>query len=632
MNVSGEQLAQIASLFLEKDINRVLIFIPPQAKLDTCAAGLAWKKVLELQQKEVSIVSALKPSFEEGGLSGTEVITQELGGDNLIIHFPYQPEQVDKITSHIGEQTNRFYLTIKPKNGVKPISLEEVEIGYAGASADALVLLDVNSSDQLEPYFTEFPDLFRNTPSLVVSQYGLPEIGVVKLETQGAASLSEESTHLFLQLGWEIESNAATALLRGIEECTQWLASPVATANTFEAVAALLRAGAKRQRRPSKNNSSITTGQNTDSTNFAQPLNFGPIIQNNSNRPQFNQPISDESSVNSTKFQSSSTQSAGSNPLIKNNPLQSQPGQPFKAESSIDFNNSQSRTNQLKAFDSDFESELRTEAVREYQKSLKNLDEARGESEASGSSRHKTATAVLGSIPSESPSSTPAPSISTTHSLAEVLRQKQNELQTLSGKSGQYESSTLSQNTPQPDLSAWPKEIINDDFINSYDQLDRFEKSDLPDKSFQPQQENLEDQALKKNQAQESFSGASINQNYKEDMELSSSKSDFSAKQTAIENFQQSDLLTSNNPKIPSSEVLAQNPSTKQVRNQNDSSTQQKSIQNQILTSAQPEKASRSKKNGGHYLRQKNKFMRRRRKSASSTGRYMGRKKYTNKA
>lgn len=249
MNANSEQLQQISALF-SSTVQQVLIVLPSSAKADECATAVGWAEILRAQGKECKIVSPVAPVISSLEIPGSEEISQELGGDNLVVSFPYEQEKVDKVSYHIGEQTGRFYLTIKPKLGSKPLDLAGVELGYAGASADALVFIGVTTLEQIEPYASEYADLFKNSPGLSLVRNGEAEVGSVRLSCEGAASLSEESAHLCMQLGWELPVKAATALLRGIEFSTDWLASPTTTASTFEAVAALLRAGARRLRKP----------------------------------------------------------------------------------------------------------------------------------------------------------------------------------------------------------------------------------------------------------------------------------------------------------------------------------------------------------------------------------------------
>lgn len=250
MSLNGEQLAEISQLV--ESSQTVVIVLSGSALTDEVAAALAWAALLRGKGKDVQVIAPQLPQVvrlgnEARGLEGAEDISTELGRQNLVISFTYSPEQVDKVSYHIGEETNRFYLTIKPKKGMPPLSSESLEMGYAGAEADLIVYIGVGDVAQLEPLSGEYGEFFRDTPSIALDS-GETSMGLVNIQTSSAAGLSEESAQLFVQLGWELDAQAATLLLRGIEETTNGLTSLAATPDTFETVALLLRAGARRER------------------------------------------------------------------------------------------------------------------------------------------------------------------------------------------------------------------------------------------------------------------------------------------------------------------------------------------------------------------------------------------------
>lgn len=247
MNASTDQINSIISLFSES-VQKVLIFVPAHADVDACAAAMGWAEVLREQEKEVEVVSPRGLRVSSDDLPGVEELSHELGAENLIIALPHDERRVSQVTSHVGEQSGKIYITIRPATGVRPLDAEDVEISHGGVSADVLVLVGVNDIAELEPFASEYFELFSQVPSLVMVKNGAPEFGSIRLAGEYGSTVSEESTQLFLQLGWEVNAVAATALLRGVELATEYLSSPLATAETFEAVAALLRAGAKRLR------------------------------------------------------------------------------------------------------------------------------------------------------------------------------------------------------------------------------------------------------------------------------------------------------------------------------------------------------------------------------------------------
>lgn len=245
MSLTGENLEQISQLV--DTAQSILVLLPAKATTDEVAAALAWAGTLRSKGKDVQLVAPELPELE-AELPGVEDISSELGKQNLVVSFAYVAEQVDKVSYHIGEETNRFYLTIRPKKGFAPLSQESLEIAYAGAEADLLVYIGVGDLEDLQPLSGEYSEFFRDTPSVVVAA-GETTFGTVKIQTSSAAGLSEESAQLFVQLGWEFDGAVATLLLRGIEETTDGMTSLSTTPDTYETVAVLLRAGARRNRR-----------------------------------------------------------------------------------------------------------------------------------------------------------------------------------------------------------------------------------------------------------------------------------------------------------------------------------------------------------------------------------------------
>lgn len=247
MSLNGETLEQLSQLI--DSAQSIVVALPSGAGIDQTATALAWANVLRAKGKEVRVVAPETPRLGQAKLVGAEEITAELGKQNLVVSFDYSPEQVDKVSYHIGEQTNRFYLTIRPKKGVPPLSQDSLELSYTGAEADLIVFVGVSDLEQLQPLSSEYDEFFRDTQSVVLSSNDA-SFGTVKVKTNAAAGLSEESAQLFVQLGWDMDEPSASLLLRGIEAVTDHLTSLATTPDTFETVAHLLRAGARRSHRP----------------------------------------------------------------------------------------------------------------------------------------------------------------------------------------------------------------------------------------------------------------------------------------------------------------------------------------------------------------------------------------------
>jgi hypothetical protein len=183
-----------------------------------------------------------------------EIIQEDLGKDNLLISFPYQPEQVDKVSYHIGEDNQRFYLTVKPKAGSAPLDSQQVEFSYTGSSVDLLLLIGVNELEDLQDLYSNHLQLYQNIPTITINSF-LPDFGTLNLDISGSSGYGEAIFYLIKSLSNLLEVNLndlprinqiATLLFASIDQKTKKFTSVNTTADSFLAVAELLKLGAER--------------------------------------------------------------------------------------------------------------------------------------------------------------------------------------------------------------------------------------------------------------------------------------------------------------------------------------------------------------------------------------------------
>jgi hypothetical protein len=236
----------------------IFIMYPAEASLDQRAVAAALYLGLSQQEKAVQLISSRKPETQEAtALAGLEHTIHEIGNQNLTISFPYSPDQVDKVSYHIGEESKRFFLTIKPKPGVSPLETSTVEFSYTGAAVDAIFLVGVKDLESLEQLYFGYEQLYQEVPTVSLAMH-TPSFGTHKIDASSASSLSEVAAQLLQQLSVSLDSDIATNLLAGIEASTKNLSSPATSAETFETVARLLRAGARRSFRKIKDEETRT--------------------------------------------------------------------------------------------------------------------------------------------------------------------------------------------------------------------------------------------------------------------------------------------------------------------------------------------------------------------------------------
>ncbi|MFH2118616.1 MAG: hypothetical protein ABII10_02690 [Candidatus Paceibacterota bacterium] len=239
-------LEQISSLkeYLQT-AQSVLIILGPDPTNDQLAVASATYLGLKALKSEVGIFA---PKKIEGPFASLKEINTELGKQNLIVEFDYHEDAIDKVSYHIGEENNKFYLTIKPKKGKKPLDKASVDFHYAGADADLIFLVGVHDLEDLNQLYFGYESLYENAFVVTLNSFQ-PEIGTVQIDLSGTSSLSESLVGLLDGLEIPINEEMATDLLRGIETNTQGLQSFSASAETFEIVAKLLRSGGRRTKK-----------------------------------------------------------------------------------------------------------------------------------------------------------------------------------------------------------------------------------------------------------------------------------------------------------------------------------------------------------------------------------------------
>ncbi len=240
--LSNDQISQIKELL--NNSQSILVVFPKEAKLDIqLAASSLYLSLDGLSQKELTLLCSKQP--KNNNHAGLEEVKTELGNKNLQVSFPYNESQVDKVSYDIDEVEGRFYLLVQPQKNAKPLDYKKVEYAYTGAQADLIILVGVNNYESLEQLYIGYEQLYEDSTVIAINNYE-PSIGDVKIELSGKTGLSESFVDLLESLELPIAQKAASNLLAGIQETSDNFQSLMATADTFETVAKLMRLGAKR--------------------------------------------------------------------------------------------------------------------------------------------------------------------------------------------------------------------------------------------------------------------------------------------------------------------------------------------------------------------------------------------------
>jgi len=225
----------------------IVVFFADNASTDVVLSAVSFAQGLASLGKSVTVASPQPVANELQQFSGVTDIAQELGNKNLDVSFPYQEDQVDKVSYNIDEEAKTFHLVIQPKKGVRPLDTQDVKFTFTGAEADLIVTFGIDQLDQLGQLYSEYQDLFQAAP-IISFNSDETSFGTLKLSTAGSASYAEVVAYVLQELSVTLSPDMATNLLAGIESATQTFRSLTVTAQTFETAAKLLEAGARRVR------------------------------------------------------------------------------------------------------------------------------------------------------------------------------------------------------------------------------------------------------------------------------------------------------------------------------------------------------------------------------------------------
>lgn len=227
--------------------NSFLILLPKKPFFDQVAAGLGL--FLALRDKKEATISCPSPMVVEfNRLVGVNKISSELGSKNLTIRFSdYDANNIERVSYDI--ENGEFRLTVIPKPGATSPRKEQIRFSHSGVSADTVLLVGGANENH-------FPNLAsRDLAGMKMVHIGIRALSsssgkkIISLATP-ASSVSEFVATLIKESGMALDVDIATNLLMGIEEASNKFSSSEVTANTFEIVAELMRAGG--QRRPQK--------------------------------------------------------------------------------------------------------------------------------------------------------------------------------------------------------------------------------------------------------------------------------------------------------------------------------------------------------------------------------------------
>jgi len=244
---------------LEK-ANSVMVVFGEKPSLDIMSSAASIYLAIKKMGKEVTLLHPSGSSQLDADISGLNEANYKLGNKNLVVSFDYEKGKIGDVGYHINEETKKFYLTIKPTKGSKPLDSKKVEFHYTEAEADLVILVGVHDLKSLGNLYEGYKSFYEETDLVAIHKFDVP-MGRVKINTSGFVCISEAIAQLMLSLKMEITPEIATNLLMGLEAATDDFRSLATTGTTFAIASHLMKYGARRIRRRKSSSTSLFTSK-----------------------------------------------------------------------------------------------------------------------------------------------------------------------------------------------------------------------------------------------------------------------------------------------------------------------------------------------------------------------------------
>lgn len=271
---AAKTIGQIKEVIVKNDSG--IIVLPTKPTTDAIAAGTALYMALTKMGKNVTLVASAVP---ESDLVGVDKIKTELntGGDNLVISFPYEEGAIDKVDYNIKNE--RFNLVIIPREGHSKLEPKDVQFSYSGGKIEFIITIDTPNLNAIGDLYQKNQRDFEGQTIINIDRHLINNsYGMINYVVKTSSSTSELVLKVLDGIKAQIDRDIATNLYAGIVAATNNFTAYSVNADTFEAVATLLRAGAVKK--------PIVPAQNQFTRPQQQPI---PMVPGMGQRPSFPQ-------------------------------------------------------------------------------------------------------------------------------------------------------------------------------------------------------------------------------------------------------------------------------------------------------------------------------------------------------
>lgn len=222
-----------------------IVALPANPSADAIAAATSLYLGLLKMGKNVTLVCSTQVKSDVNAVDKVQS-TLSIGGDNLVVSFPYIDGAIDKIDYHI--QGEKFNLVISPREGYPKLNPNQVAYSYSGGTFDFIITVDAPNLNALGTIYTDNQAQFQGKEIINIDRHLTNAFfGTVNYVNKTSSSTCELAHKVIQQLGVEMDKDMATNLYVGIATATNTFTSYSVTAETFETIASLLKAGASKK-------------------------------------------------------------------------------------------------------------------------------------------------------------------------------------------------------------------------------------------------------------------------------------------------------------------------------------------------------------------------------------------------
>ncbi len=235
-------MERMKNLFLSAKTG--VIALTEKPTIDSLTASLALYFALNKININCTIASSSQ-ELTQYKLPDIEKIKNDIQieGDNLVVSFPYQDGDIDKIDYYI--QNGLFNLVIIPRSGAPRVDSSQIKFSYQGGKFDWIIVIDSPTLEGLGALYSNNQQYFTGKEIINIDRHLInANFGTINLVNKTISSISELIFKLIQYLEIEIDKEIASLLYLGITSATNNFSSFSTNADTLEIAANLLRKGA----------------------------------------------------------------------------------------------------------------------------------------------------------------------------------------------------------------------------------------------------------------------------------------------------------------------------------------------------------------------------------------------------